>query len=354
MKAIVLHKKLDLRYEDVPDAKIKDPHEVIVKMLTGGICGSDQHYYTQGSNGSAIVVREPLTIGHEGCGIVEEVGSEVTTVKKGDMVVMRPARPCFKCYYCQRHEYTYCEHVQHLGSAALFPHTTGLFADYVTVHETQCGIVHNLKPEVGAFAEPLGIAYSGINALGNLFGKSVIVMGAGPIGCLCVAAAKTLGASSVTAVDIRSETLNVAKQMGADVVCNSKENPEQIEKWCEHKGSFDLGIEATGNGFACAQLMKLVRPTATIAQVGMYGVGHEPKDFGQFAVKGIKWHSVFRFYDEFPAVVSALDRGLINPLPLLSASFDASKCVEGMEAALSPSTMKVEYDFNGYKPAQDL
>ncbi len=351
MKAIVLHKKLDLRFEDVPDAKINDPHEVIVKMLTGGICGSDQHYYTQGSNGSAIVVREPLTIGHEGCGIVEEVGPEVTTVKKGDMVVMRPARPCFKCYYCQRHMYTYCEHVQHLGSAALFPHTTGLFADYVTVHEVQCGVVHNLKPEVGAFAEPLGIAYSGVNALGNLLGKSVVVMGAGPIGCLCVAAAKTLGASSVTAIDIRSETLKVAKQMGADVVCNSKDNADQIEKWCEHKGSFDLGIEATGNGFACAQLMKLVRPTATIAQVGMYGVGHEPKDFGQFAVKGIKWHSVFRFYDEFPAVVSALDRGLINPLPLLSASFDASKCVEGMEAALSPSTMKVEYDFNGYKPA---
>ena len=65
MKAIVLHKKMDLRYEDVPDATIKDPKEVIVKMLTGGICGSDQHYYTQGGNGTAIVVREPLVIGHE-------------------------------------------------------------------------------------------------------------------------------------------------------------------------------------------------------------------------------------------------------------------------------------------------
>ena len=176
MKAVLLRKKEDLLWTDVPDPQIRDPHEVIVKMLAGGICGSDQHYYTEGGNGTAIVVRQPLVIGHEGCGVVEEVGAEVTRVKKGDMVVMRPARPCFSCYYCEHHMYTYCEHVQHLGSAALFPHTTGLFAEYVAVHEVQCGVVRNLKPAVGAFAEPLGIAYSGVNALGSIIGQDVVVI----------------------------------------------------------------------------------------------------------------------------------------------------------------------------------
>lgn len=347
MKAVVLHKKLDLRYEDIPDATIKNPKEVIVKMLAGGICGSDQHYYAHGANGSAIIVREPFVLGHEGCGQVVEVGSEVTKVKKGDMVVMRPARPCFNCYYCKRFMYTYCENMQHLGSAALFPHTQGLFADYITVHEVQCEIIHNVKPEIGAFAEPLGIAYSGVNSLGNVQGMDVVVMGAGPIGCLCTAAVKTLGAKSVTVIDIRQHPLEIALKMGADVVCNSKDHPEIIDKWCEHKGSFDMGIEATGNGQATVQLMKLVRPTSTVAQVGMYAAGQEPKDLGPFAVKGLKWHSVFRFYDEFPAVVSALDRGIINPLPLLSASFPAEKCVEGMQSAMSGgATMKVQYTFN--------
>lgn len=350
MKAVVLHEKEDLRWEDIPDAKIKDPHEVVVKMLAAGICGSDQHYFKEGGIGTAIVVREPLVIGHEGCGIVEEVGSEVTKVKKGDLVVLRPARPCFDCYYCKHHMFSYCEHVQHLGSAALFPHTTGLFAEYVAVHEVQCGVVHNLKPCVGAFAEPLGIAYSGVNALGNIIGKDVAVMGAGPIGCLCAAAAKTVGANSVTVIDIRQEPLETALKMGADVICNSKDHPEQMDKWAEHKGSFDCGIEATGNGFAAVQLMKVVRPTGIISQVGMYGLGHEPKDFGPFAVKGLKWHSVFRFYDEFGAVIGALDRGVIDPTPLLSASFPGEKCVEAMQAALDPKTMKVEVDFNGYKP----
>lgn len=350
MKAVVLHKKLDIRYEDVPDATINDPKEVIVKMLTGGICGSDQHYYEFGANGTAIVVREPLVIGHEGCGIVEEVGSGVTKVKKGDLVVLRPARPCFDCFYCKRHEYTYCENMRHLGSAATMPHVAGCFSDYCTVHEEQCGVVKNLTPEVGAFAEPLGIAYSGISSCGgSLLGKNVCVMGAGPIGCLCAAAAKTVGANSVTVIDIRQAPLETALKMGADVICNSKDNPEQIEKWAEHKGCFDIGIEATGNGFAAVQLMKLVRPTGVISQVGMFAQGREVKDFGPFAVKGLKWNSVFRFYDEFGAVCSALDRGLINPLPLLSASFDASEPVKAMEAALSPETMKVQFNFNGFK-----
>ena len=84
MKACVLHKKGDIRYEDIPAPEIKDPHEVKVKMLAAGICGSDQHYYTEGGIGTAIVVREPIVIGHEGCGVVEEVGSAVTGIKAGD------------------------------------------------------------------------------------------------------------------------------------------------------------------------------------------------------------------------------------------------------------------------------
>lgn len=230
MKACVLHKKGDLRYEDVPNPVIKSDDEVKVKVLAAGICGSDQHYFLEGGIGSAIVVREPLIIGHEGCGIVAEVGANVKDIKVGDMVVMRPARPCFHCDFCKVGQYTYCTNMQHLGSAALLPHTNGVFAEEVVVHKAQCKVVHNMKPEVAAFAEPLGIAYNGVHQAGDIIGKNVLVMGAGPIGCLCAAAAKTLGADKVTVVDIRSEPLQIAKTMGADVVCNSKEHPEMIEE----------------------------------------------------------------------------------------------------------------------------
>lgn len=347
MKACVLHKKEDLRFEDIAEPQITEDHEVKVKIQAGGICGSDQHYYLEGGIGSAIVVREPIVIGHEGCGIVEEVGAKVQGIKKGDMVILRPARPCFRddCYYCAHQMYSYCENMRHLGSAASFPHVQGLFAEKVVVHEAQCRVVQNMKPEIGAFAEPLGVAYNGVHSLGEVIGKNVLVMGAGPIGLLCAASAKVLGADRVTVVDIRQKPLEIALEMGADEICNSKDNPEQIKKWCEHKGHFDCALEATGNGFACVQTMQMVRPEGTVSQVGMFGTGHQPTDLGPFATKGLKWNAVFRFYEEFGPAVNALEKGLINPLPLLSASFPASECVEAMKAAISPDTCKVQVHF---------
>ncbi len=345
MKACVLHQKHDLRYEDIPEPQIQDAHEVKVKILAGGICGSDQHYYTEGGIGTAIVVREPIVIGHEGCGVVECVGSEVSGVKAGDMVIIRPARPCFECKFCKKGQYSFCLNMRHLGSAATFPHVQGLFAEKVVVHQEQCRVVSNMKPEIAAFAEPLSVAYNGVHSLGDVIGKNVLVMGAGPIGCLCAAAAKVLGADRVTVVDIRNKPLEVALQMGADEVCNSKENPEQIEKWCQDKGHFDCCIEATGNGFAATQAMKMVLPEGTVSQVGMFGTGHHPTDLGAFMTKGLKWVSVFRFYKEFGPAVNALESGAINPLPLLSGSFKAEDCAKAMEAAISGENMKIQVHF---------
>ena len=345
MKACVLHSKGDLRYEDIAEPSIGNSDEVKVKILAGGICGSDQHYFLEGGIGSAIVVREPIVLGHEGCGIVEEIGDNVSGIKVGDMAIIRPARPCFECEYCKKGQYSFCLNMRHLGSAATFPHVQGLFAEKVVLHKEQCRVVKQMSPEVAAFAEPLGIAYNGVHCIDDIIGKNVLVMGAGPIGCLCAAAAKTLGADRVTVVDIRQQVLDVALKMGADEVCNSKENPEQISKWCENKGYFDCAIEATGNGFAATQAMKMVRPEGDFSQVGMYGTGHQPTDFGAFMTKGLKWHSVFRFYKEFGPCVSALERGLIDPLPLLSASYPASDIVEAMKAAISPETMKVQIKF---------
>ena len=226
-----------------------------------------------------------------------------------------------------------------------------------------------MKPEVGAFGEPLGVAYNGVHSLGDIIGKNVMVMGAGPIGILCAAAAKTLGADRVTIFDIRQGPLDIALQMGADEAVNSKDNPDAVKKFSEHKGTFDCALEATGNGFAAMQTMAMVRPEGTIAQVGMFGTGHQPTDLAAFSGKGLKWHGVFRFYEEFaPALaafsgkglkwhgvfrfyeefapaVNALESGIINPLPLLSASYPPEECEKALKAAVSPETCKVQIHF---------
>ncbi len=345
MKACVLHGIKDLRYEDYPDPVIANDEEAIVRVLRGGICGSDMHYYEEGGVGTVIRVREPIVLGHEGVGMVEEAGSGVDTARVGDMVAILPARPCFNCVQCQRKMYTYCENMRHLGSAALFPHTSGLFSEKVLLHRSQLRVVGNMKPEVGAFAEPLAVAYHGVRNLGDLFGKSVLVMGAGPIGCLSAAAARAQGAETVTVVDVRQPPLDIALKMGVDAVCNSKANPDQIARWKEHKGTFDLMLEASGNPYAVADGMAMTKPEGIVSQVGNFSPGKMP-DLGLFTTKGLTYRGVMRFYDEFTPANRALASGLINPLPLLSASYPLKDCLAAMQAALSPETAKVQIVVN--------
>lgn len=341
MKACVLHAKRDLRYEELPDPVMTEEREVIVRMMRGGICGSDMHYYQDGGIGELIRVREPIIIGHEGIGVIEKVGPAVKKVKEGDTVVIRPARPCFHCMYCQKEMYTYCLNMRHLGSAATMPHTSGLFADKVLLHEEQVRKVTNMDPKVGAFTEPLSVAINGVRVLGELIGRKLLVMGAGPIGCLCVAAAKLFGVDSVTVVDVRPEPLENALKMGADVVCDSRANPDQVAKWKENRGVFDLMLDASGNGFAIADGMAMTMPEGIVSQVGAVG-SHVPKDLGVFTSKGLVWVGVQRFYKEFEAAARALEHGWIDPMPLYSGEYPIAKCDEAMQAALSPETSKVQ------------
>ena len=222
MKAIVLHAKNDLRYEDVADVSITKSTQVLVKMLYGGICGSDKHYYSLGANGS-FEVKHPFVLGHEGSGIVEEVGSDVKSVKKGDMVVFRPALACGHCKFCNKGMYRYCENATHFGSASTMPHTPGIFSEYAVAEEVQCLKVVDVDPKVAALAEPLSVAFAGAHALGNIMGRNVAVMGAGPVGTLCALAIKSLGVKSVTVFDVRNAPLEACKKAGLENVCNTLE-----------------------------------------------------------------------------------------------------------------------------------
>ncbi len=344
MKACVLHAIRDLRYDDVPEPEIREPKELIVRMIRAGICGSDVHYYAEGGNGVAARVREPLVLGHEGVGVVERIGRDVSRVREGDVVALRPARPCFVCDLCRRHLYFYCESMRHLGSAALVPHAPGLFAEKVLVHEEQAWKVERIPPETAAFVEPLAVAYRGVRALGAVFGKRVLVMGVGPIGVLSALAAQTLGAT-VVAVGRRQPPLDMCRSMGLRRVVNSREEPEQLARWKEGRGWFDMMIEASGSADAALEGMAMVAPEGVVAQVGVFAPHRQPDDFGLFLSKGLRWHGVFRFYEEFGPALAALENGLINPLPLISASCPASDCVAAMQAAMSRETMKVQLVF---------
>ncbi len=189
MFAARIHGKEDLRL-DAFDTPAPGPGEVLLRLGAGGICGSDLHYYFEGRNGS-FIVREPLIPGHEASAVVEATGPGVTRVKKGDHVAVSPSHACGRCEGCRSGREQLCSNMKFVGSASLFPHVQGMFREYFVMGERQCYPVGG-DVSLGelAFAEPLAVALHTIHRGPDLIGKSVLVTGAGTIGCLTVMAAR--------------------------------------------------------------------------------------------------------------------------------------------------------------------
>jgi L-idonate 5-dehydrogenase len=212
-RACVLYGKGDVRIETREIGDV-GPKQVRVRIGAGGLCGSDIHYFWDGGIGT-IQVSEPIILGHEVAGTVEAVGGEVTNVKPGSRVALCPSLPCGRCRFCQIGQQQHCLEMQFFGSAMRKPHCNGGFRDEIIVEDFQCEPVGDIGLDEAACAEPLSVGLHAINNAGSVFGKRVLVMGAGPIGALLVGAVKLAGAQEIVAVDLADAPLAAAIKMGA-------------------------------------------------------------------------------------------------------------------------------------------
>ena len=149
-QSIVIHAAGDLRIE-TRDIAQPSADEVLVHMRTGGICGSDLHYFQHGGFGP-IQLREPMVLGHEVSGIVSAIGIGVTQVRVGQLVAVSPSRPCFDCLYCSAGQENHCLNMRFYGSAMPFPHIQGAFQQQLIVKAKQCVpagvmVLHLRKPQ---------------------------------------------------------------------------------------------------------------------------------------------------------------------------------------------------------------
>src|SRR5947208_11727314 len=240
MLACRIHAKDDLRVEEteMPEA---GPGEVLLKLGAGGICGSDLHYYFEGKNGS-FVVREPLIPGHEASAVVAAVGACVTRVKPGDKVAVSPSHACGRRDHCREGREQLCANMKFLGSASLFPHVQGMFREYFVMGERQCYPVGG-DVTLGelAFAEPLAVGLHAVVRGGDLLGKSVLVTGAGTIGCLTVIAARLAGAAKIPVTDVLERPLAQARSVGADATLLAGAGPMLPD------AAFEVAFEVSGN-----------------------------------------------------------------------------------------------------------
>jgi L-iditol 2-dehydrogenase len=258
MRAAVYRGVNDVRVETVPVPKI-GPGELLVRVHTCGICGTDLKKISSGSHSA------PRIFGHETSGVVAAVGQGVSQFKPGDRVVVFHHIPCGECYYCRHKTFAQCEIYKKVGCTAGFEPSGGGFAEYVRVmdwivdHGT-VRIPDGISFEQACFVEPVNTCMKGIETLQLMPGESVLVIGQGPIGIMLSTLAKRSGATVVTS-DLYPQRLTISKRFGLEngIDASRADTVKTVREQTEGRGA-DAAIVAVGGNGLIRTAMDAVRP----------------------------------------------------------------------------------------------
>lgn len=272
MKALVYHGPGNKSWEDVPDASIQEPTDVVVRIDTTTICGTDLHIL----NGDVAAVTDGRILGHEAVGTVTEVGPAVRGFAVGDRVLVPAITQCGRCQYCQRRMPSHCQTVGGIGW--IFGHLIdGTQAEFVRVpfaDTSLYAVPESVTDEQAIFlADSLPTGYEvGVVAGRVRPGHTVAVIGAGAVGLSSILTTHLWGASRVIAVDTNAFRLKTALEFGAtDVVEAGDDTVERVKELTDGLG-VDVAIEAVGYPQTLRTAAAVVRPGGTIANVGVHGV----------------------------------------------------------------------------------
>ncbi|MDR2391980.1 MAG: zinc-binding alcohol dehydrogenase family protein [Planctomycetota bacterium] len=327
MKAVRIDKPGSIALVDVEKPKLANSREVIIKVVSGSICGSDIGIF----KGTNSVATYPIVIGHEFAGVVTEIGSEVTTLKEGDLVAVDPVRSCGHCYACTHGRQNVCSSVKCIGV-----HMPGGFAEFVAVPIDRAVKINpeKISPDLACLVEPYSIGVQ-VNTRGRVAkGDRVLVMGCGPAGLCIIQDAKARGAV-VLAADIIDVRLDVAEKMGAAAVVNPKTGdirkavvdftggegmPVVVDAACT-VDSFPLALDLASAG-GRAVIMGL---GAAVSQVPAVAVTKKELD-----VIGSRLNN-YRFAE----AIDGFERGVYAPDLLRSHTYPLEKATEAVDLVLN-------------------
>ncbi|GAB3561347.1 zinc-binding dehydrogenase [Spelaeicoccus albus] len=295
MQRLAIYGKEDIRWE-IGRKPEPDIGEVRLRVKYVGICGSDLHYYFDGTNGEN-VVREALTPGHELSAVVDFDPSDELT--PGTPVTVHPARFGPEVPGLEHKPYLR-PGGDYLGSASTMPHRQGGASEYLVVRQDMIRVLPAELPlERAALAEPFAVALHAVQIAGNISGMSVLVTGAGPIGLLTVAAAANAGASRIAVSDVNSAPLARAKELGASEGFIAGRDTIADE-------AYDVVFECSGAAVALSQAVRAVRRTGRVVQVGILPNTEIGVNLAPILAKEVTIHGTFRFSSEIDEAISIL------------------------------------------------
>jgi alcohol dehydrogenase len=268
MRALVYHGPGESSWDTVPDPGIEDATDAIVCVGTTTICGSDLHIL----KGEVPDVPPGTVLGHEAVGEVAEVGGDVRTIRPGDRVLVSCISACGHCRFCRESAYGQCRG----GGGWILGHViNGTQAEYVRVPFADLSayaLTGGLADEVAVLlADILPTAYEVGVLKGSVRpGDTVVVVGAGPVGLATVLTARLYSPGRIVAVDVAPGRLDAAKKLGADVVADAAEEPEQLIADLTQGLGADVAIEAVGVPESFEMCTRVVRPGGHVANIGVH------------------------------------------------------------------------------------
>jgi L-iditol 2-dehydrogenase len=259
----------------VPDLPEPAPNEVRVAIGAVGVCGSDVHYYLHGRIGDQ-VIEGSFAVGHEGAGIIENVGEEVENLRPGDRVAFDPAMPCYACDQCLSGRLHTCRHLRFLGCPG---QAEGCLKDAILMPaKSVFKIPDSMSLEEAALAEPLSIAvYAAKLAAEDLDGKRVGVLGFGPIGMSVAMVSQRHGASLFVSEKI-AERRKQAESLGAEAVADPDSLPLSETLCRTPSGDLDIVFECSGDPAAWRQGVNLLKPGGKLMVIGIPSGDEVPLD----------------------------------------------------------------------------
>jgi len=309
--------------------------DVLIRVHAAGICGTDLHIFK-----GEYEATYPLIPGHEFSGEVAAVGENVQNFRVGDRVTADPNIPCNRCRYCQRNEPNQCLNLRAIGVTQ-----SGAFSEYVAAPEGNVFHIDTISYSAAALIEPLACVVWGLEQVQPRPGDSVLVLGAGPMGCLVAQAVKASGAARVVVTDVVPWRLALAEQLGATESVIADERQNKMLASLEPDG-FDIVVDATGIPSVLESAFSYAKPRGKIWVFGVTPQGSRVS-FPSYEVfrRDLKIIGSFAVNRTFPQSIALIKSGRVQVEPLISHQLTLDEFCHGLDIAQhDPKRLKVHFN----------
>ena len=326
--------------EEVPEPQV-GPNDVLIEIAKTAICGTDMHIYNWDAWAQK-TIHVPMAIGHEYCGRIVEMGSEVRGLGIGDRVSGEGHITCGYCRNCRAGRRHLCRNTVGVGV-----NRAGAFAEYLAIPAVNTfRLADSIRDDIASILDPFGNATHTALAY-NMVGEDVLITGAGPIGVMATAIARFVGSRHVVVTDVNDYRLELARKMGASRAINVQR--ESLDRAMQDLGmqeGFDIGLEMSGNPTAFREMLRTLHHGGSVAILGI-PPGETAIDWSQVIFKGLTLKGIYgrEMFETWYKMASLLQSGL-DLDPIITHHFAVQDYLEGFKTMGSGKSGKVILDWS--------